>query len=176
MKPHSALCLTLSLRVCGPSRGERRISNKPLNASEALRVVKKNLWVLISLTVLLTACDPNKIFGTRATPPKEEPKTVEYQLFSPTVAIAGSAVAEAVKVVSAGEKKYVSCASCHGGGGEGGVGPNLQGQTVSYIKGRLTAYKNREKVGRQSVMMWSQASLLSDADINDLSDYISENF
>jgi cytochrome c553 len=147
-----------------------------LDASEALKVVKKNLWVLISLTVLLTACDPNKIFGTRVTPPKEEPKTVEYQLFSPTVAIAGSAVAEAVKVVSAGEKKYVSCASCHGGDGEGGVGPNLQGQTVSYIKGRLTAYKNREKVGRQSVMMWSQASLLSDADINDLSDYISENF
>jgi len=139
-------------------------------------VVRKYFWILISLTVLLTACDPNKIFGTRVTPPKEEAKTVEYQLFSPAVAIAGSATAKPVKVVSDGEKKYASCASCHGGDGGGGIGPNVQGQTLSYIKGRLTAYKNREKVGRQSVMMWSQASLLNDADINDLSDYISENF
>jgi len=81
-----------------------------------------------------------------------------------------------VKVVAAGEKKYAGCASCHGGNGEGGIGPKLQGQSLSYIKGRLTAYKNKEKVGRQSVMMWSQASLLSNADINDLSDYISQNF
>jgi cytochrome c553 len=131
---------------------------------------------LVILAVLLTACDPNKIFGTRVTPPKEQPKTVEYQLFSPTVAIAGGAPAKPVKVVSAGQKKYAACGSCHGGNGEGGVGPKLQGQSLSYIKDRLTAYKNKEKVGRQSVMMWSQASLLSDADINDLSEYISESF
>ncbi len=81
-----------------------------------------------------------------------------------------------MKVVSAGEKKYLGCATCHGGNGEGGIGPKLQGQSASYIKVRLTAYKNKEKVGRQSVMMWSQASLLSDADINDLSGYISEDF
>ena len=139
-------------------------------------MIRKTLWILLPLTLLLAACDPNKIFGTRVTPPKEQPKPVEYQLFSPTVAIAGGTLAKPVKVVSAGEKKYAGCASCHGGNGEGGVGPKLQGQSLSYIKGRLTAYKNREKVGRQSVMMWSQASLLSDADINDLSDYISENF
>ena len=139
-------------------------------------MIRKTLWILLPLTLLLAACDPNKIFGTRVTPPKEQPKPVEYQLFSPTVAIAGGTPAKPVKVVSAGEKKYAGCASCHGGNGEGGVGPKLQGQSLSYIKGRLTAYKNREKVGRQSVMMWSQASLLSDADINDLSDYISENF
>ena len=139
-------------------------------------MTRKNLWILIPLAMLLTACDPNKIFGTRVTPPKEQPKTVEYELFSPTVAIAGGAPAKPVKVVSAGEKKYAGCASCHGGNGEGGIGPKLQGQALSYIKGRLTAYKNKEKVGRQSVMMWSQASLLSDTDINDLSEYISESF
>ena len=137
---------------------------------------QKNLWTLIPLTMLLTACDPNKIFGTRVTPPKEQPKTAEYELFGPSVAIAGGVSAKPMKVVSAGEKKYASCASCHGGNGEGGIGPKLQGQSASYIKGRLTAYKNKEKVGRQSVMMWSQASLLSDADINDLSGYISEDF
>ena len=139
-------------------------------------MTRKNLWLLIPLAMLLTACDPNKIFGTRVTPPKEQPKTVEYELFSPTDAIAGGAPAKPVKVVSAGEKKYAGCASCHGGNGEGGIGPKLQGQALSYIKGRLTAYKNKEKVGRQSVMMWSQASLLSDTDINDLSEYISESF
>ena len=139
-------------------------------------MTQKTVWILIPLTMLLTACDPNKIFGTRVTPPKEQPKTVEYQLFNPTVAVAGGAPAAPVKVVSAGEKKYAGCASCHGGNGEGGVGPSLQGQSLSYVKGRLNAYKNREKVGRQSVMMWSQASLLSDADINDLSEYISDNF
>ena len=139
-------------------------------------MTQKNVWILIPLTMLLTACDPNKIFGTRVTPPKEQPKTVEYQLFNPTVAVAGGAPAAPVKVVSAGEKKYAGCASCHGGNGEGGVGPSLQGQSLSYVKVRLNAYKNREKVGRQSVMMWSQASLLSDADINDLSEYISDNF
>ena len=139
-------------------------------------MIRNNLWVLIPMTMLLAACDPNKIFGTRVTPPKEQPKPVEYQLFSPTVAIAGGAPAKAVKVASAGEKKYAGCASCHGADGEGGVGAKLQGQSLSYIQGRLTAYKNREKVGRQSVMMWSQASLLSDADINDLSDYISGSF
>ena len=139
-------------------------------------MTRKNLWILIPLAMLLTACDPNKIFGTRVTPPKEQPKTVEYELFSPTVAIAGGAPSKPVKVVSTGEKQYAGCASCHGGNGEGGIGPKLQGQSLSYIKGRLTAYKNKKKVGRQSVMMWSQASLLSDADINDLSEYISENF
>ena len=54
-------------------------------------MTRKNLWILIPLAMLLTACDPNKIFGTRVTPPKEQPKSVEYELFSPTVAIAGGA-------------------------------------------------------------------------------------
>ena len=67
-------------------------------------MTRKNLWILIPLAMLLTACDPNKIFGTRVTPPKEQPKTVDYELFSPTVAIAGGASAKPVKVVSAGEK------------------------------------------------------------------------
>lgn len=128
--------------------------------------------LLVSLCLLITACDPNKVFGTRVTPPKEQPKTVEYQLFSPTVAIEGGAPAKPVKVVSAGQKKYAACGSCHGGKGEGGVGPKLAGQTAAYISERLVAYKNREKVGRQSAMMWSQASLLSDADIKDLAEFV----
>jgi cytochrome c553 len=134
---------------------------------------------LVILAVLLTACDPNKVFGTRVTPPKDsgvDRSAVSYNLFSPQVAMIGGVPEKVEKVVSAGEKLYAACGTCHGGKGEGGVGPKLQGQSNSYIKGRLVAYKNKEKVGRQSVMMWSQASILSDQDINDLSEFISENF
>jgi len=56
--------------------------------------------------------------------------------------------------------------------GEGSIGPKLAGQTASYIKEKLVAYKAGERVGRQSAMMWSQAGLLSDTDISQLSEYI----
>ena len=63
---------------------------------------------------------------------------------------------------------------CHGGKGQGGLGPKVSGQTYDYISGRLITYKNRGKVGSQSNMMWSQASALSDQDIDAVSKYIAE--
>ena len=39
---------------------------------------------------------------------------------------------------------------------------------------RLTTYKNRGEVGRMSATMWSQASLLSDQDIETLGKFIEE--
>ena len=71
-----------------------------------------------------------------------------------------------------GEAKYAACGACHGAQGGGGVGPALAGKTAEYIAGRLTQYKNGEKVGSQSNMMWGQASMLSETDITDLADYI----
>ena len=71
-----------------------------------------------------------------------------------------------------GEAKYAACGACHGANGGGGVGPKLSGQTVKYIVDRLTQYKNGEKVGAQSNMMWGQAAGLSETDINDLAEYI----
>lgn len=71
-----------------------------------------------------------------------------------------------------GEAKYASCGACHGAQGGGGVGPALAGQTAEYIANRLNQYKNGEKVGSQSNMMWAQAGMLSEADITDLADYI----
>ena len=50
--------------------------------------------------------------------------------------------------------------------------PKLKGQTAEYIVGRLNQYRNGEKVGSQSNMMWGQAAGLSDTDINDLAEYI----
>ena len=132
---------------------------------------------LILVISLVSGCDPNKIFGTRVTPMMgpDDPAdrtTVEYNLFKPTVAIAGEAAAKVVEVALPGEAKYSTCIACHGMKGEGSVGPALQGQTADYIKQRLVAYKNGERVGRQSSMMWSQAGLLSDLDIEQLSEYI----
>ena len=39
---------------------------------------------------------------------------------------------------------------------------------------RLTTYKNRGEVGKMSATMWSQASLLSDQDIETLGKFIEE--
>jgi cytochrome c len=71
-----------------------------------------------------------------------------------------------------GEAKYPACGACHGGNGGGGVGPALKGRDVDYIVGRLNAYREGEKVGNQSNLMWGQAAGLSDQDIQDLAEYI----
>jgi cytochrome c553 len=73
-----------------------------------------------------------------------------------------------------GERIWGGCMGCHGQNGEGGLGPKLSGQTFDYISGRLITYKGRGTVGKQSNMMWSQASALSDQDIDAVSKYISK--
>ena len=67
---------------------------------------------------------------------------------------------------------WTGCAACHGADGGGGIGPKLAGQTADYISGRLISYKNKEKVGSQSAMMWGQAGMLSDADIQTIGKFI----
>jgi|TARA_R110002074_G_C12080660_1_gene622830 hypothetical protein len=65
------------------------------------------------------------------------------------------------------------CAGCHGMKGEGmGIFPALAGNTSSYIETALMQYQNREKRGKRSQIMWSQASILSKNDIKVLSNYI----
>ena len=67
------------------------------------------------------------------------------------------------------------CAACHGQKGEGmGMFPALAGKNSEYIIDRLTTYKNRGEVGKMSATMWSQASLLSDQDIETLGKFIEE--
>ena len=67
------------------------------------------------------------------------------------------------------------CAACHGQNGEGmGMFPKLSGQTAEYISEALYEYKNRVERGNMSQTMWSQASLLSDNDIEQLSKFIEE--
>tara|TARA_B100000282_G_scaffold85792_1_gene59746 strand:+ start:1809 stop:2252 length:444 start_codon:yes stop_codon:yes gene_type:complete len=67
------------------------------------------------------------------------------------------------------------CAACHGNEGQGmGAFPKLAGQNAEYISQRLYAYKNRETIGNMSSTMWAQAGMLSDSDINTLSEFIEE--
>ena len=67
------------------------------------------------------------------------------------------------------------CAACHGNEGQGmGAFPKLAGQSADYLSGRLYQYQNRETVGNMSSTMWAQAGMLSDSDIETLSQLIEE--
>ena len=70
---------------------------------------------------------------------------------------------------------WAGCAACHGQQGQGmGAFPALAGQNADYISQRLYAYQNRETIGNMSSTMWAQAGMLSDSDINTLSEFIEE--
>lgn len=71
-----------------------------------------------------------------------------------------------------GKKAYLGCIACHGAGGEGGIGPRLEGQSIADIAGKLSAYKNGETIGKQSALMWSQAAQLSTDDIDNIAAYV----
>jgi cytochrome c553 len=123
-------------------------------------------------TLLLTACgdnDPGIAKSMELT--KKQRNMIEERIASYSV-VTVSGAEEVETVVMAGELLYAACGACHGANGGGGVGPKLKGQTAEYIVGRLNQYKNGEKVGNQSNLMWGQAAGLSEKDINDLADYI----
>ena len=68
---------------------------------------------------------------------------------------------------------WSGCAACHGAEGQGmAVFPKLAGQSSDYIVDRLNTYKNRGEVGAMSSTMWSQAGMLSDAQIDMIGDFI----
>ena len=70
---------------------------------------------------------------------------------------------------------WAGCAACHGQQGQGmGSFPKLSGQNAEYIKSRLIAYQNREQVGPMSSVMWAQAGMLSENDIDTISRFIEE--
>ena len=146
-------------------------------------------YILIAFSALLLAgCGENDAFLAKTVEPKNKATTIEENLLGfGVVNVAGEPtnyhgpmssylVGGAVQVASVdvlpGEAKYAGCAACHGANGGGGVGPALVGKGIEYIAGRLLAYKAGETVGSQSNMMWGQAAMLSDGDIDDLAEYI----
>lgn len=80
--------------------------------------------------------------------------------------------------VDLGEAMYgAQCAQCHGQMGRGaGAFPSLSGQTAEYIAEKLERYRAREQLGGMSALMWGSAANLSDADIANLSAFITERF
>ena len=67
-------------------------------------------------------------------------------------------------------------AACHGQNGGGGIGPKLTGQSAEYIVTALQEYKNNETRGPPSAMMWGQAAMLSDKDMELIAEMIKKEF
>ena len=89
------------------------------------------------------------------------------------VSVEGQGIMQVAQVAELpGKALYAACTACHGANGGGGIGPALAGKTHEYIMGRLMAYKAGETIGAQSSMMWSQAGMLSDEQIHDVTEYI----
>ena len=71
-----------------------------------------------------------------------------------------------------GRQAYAGCVACHGANGEGGVGPQLAGQSAAAIADKLLRYKAGETLGGQSSLMWSQAGMLSEQDIDNIAAFV----
>ena len=130
--------------------------------------------LLVIVLAMISGCGKNDPFvAKRSDYTKAQLADIEDRIKPYSVLnVAGAVELEPVPSL-AGEAKYAACSACHGANGGGGVGPQLSGQTSEYIVNRLTQYKNGEKVGSQSNLMWAQAGMLSETDITDLADYVS---
>ncbi|WP_440997434.1 c-type cytochrome [Arhodomonas sp. SL1] len=73
----------------------------------------------------------------------------------------------------AGKGKSTVCASCHGQDGisTAPIYPNLAGQKEQYLVTSIKAYKNQQREGGQSAVMYPMVSGLSEQDILDLAAY-----
>ncbi|MEW6133446.1 MAG: c-type cytochrome [Pseudomonadota bacterium] len=87
---------------------------------------------------------------------------------------AAEAAAPAAGDAAAGAAKFAaSCASCHGAKGQGmGTFPKLAGLSADLFKSRMADYKAGRQVGPQSAVMMPIASMLSDAEVDNLAAHI----
>lgn len=72
-----------------------------------------------------------------------------------------------------GASVYSTCAGCHGGSAEGGIGPKLAGQAVDAIVAKLNRYKSGEQIGPLTGMMAPMAVPLSDEQMQAVAEYLS---
>ena len=116
----------------------------------------------------------NKCIGECYEQLKERREVARLEQLEQERLIAAGVIEAPVVVEDPTPPMWNGCAGCHGMNGEGmGIFPKLAGQSKEYITTALTQYKNREERGRQSIMMWSQASILSARDIETLGELIS---
>lgn len=88
-------------------------------------------------------------------------------------AVEAAAPAAAGDAAAGAAKFAASCASCHGAKGQGmGTFPKLAGLTADVVKSRMADYKAGKQVGPQSAVMMPIASMLSDAEVDNLAAHI----
>lgn len=83
-------------------------------------------------------------------------------------------VAAASSAIADKPAKEMICGSCHGAGGAAPIidsYPKLNGQNKAYMVQVLKAYRAGERKGGMSAVMVSQASSLTDAEIEALAAY-----
>jgi len=83
------------------------------------------------------------------------------------IAIAGN--------VDIGKAGATVCAGCHGMDGKSVAPgfPNLAGQDKLYLINQLKAFRDKERTGTQSAIMYGMAAGLSNSDIDNLAAYFS---
>lgn len=90
-----------------------------------------------------------------------------------TSVVASAAILLTSTAVMANEK-IASCEACHGAGGKEPIDasyPIIAGQYKDYLVHALEAYRNGD---RTNILMASQATNLTDKDIDELAEYFSK--
>ncbi len=89
--------------------------------------------------------------------------------------LAAPFAANAAGDAAAGKAKAAMCAGCHGMDGKAVIPgyPHLKGQNAKYIVSSLKAFKDKSRTGGQAALMYPMASLLSDADMENIAAYFS---
>ncbi|MEL6680323.1 MAG: c-type cytochrome, partial [Pseudomonadota bacterium] len=84
-----------------------------------------------------------------------------------------TAVADAASVDVGKELYRANCRACHGPTAKGLASyPSLRGQSVAYLTDRLERYRAGERFGPNTMLMAPRAQTLSDADILNISTFI----
>lgn len=124
-------------------------------------------------------CYKTDFYGNHKAMSREDCKPEELRISMNKKLRGERVVARKVKVVEEKpdlfkmvRQTWQGCGACHGQKGEGGVGPKLAGQTADYIATALTQYKNKQKRGRKSQMMYGQASVLSNRQIDMIAELV----
>ena len=67
---------------------------------------------------------------------------------------------------------WACCAACHSNDGSGGLGTMMTRQSSNNIIRKLNTYKNNGEIGSQSALMWGQAAMLTDKEIETIGEFI----
>ena len=139
-----------------------------------MRVGFRKRGLILALGIALAGCgqnDPGLAKTMAITDSQRNAIEDRIKSFSVVNVVGGNVQVAQVEELP-GKALYAGCIACHGAQGSGGIGPTLAGKSHEYIMGRLMAYKAGEKIGPQSNMMWSQASMLSEKEIHQVTEYI----